>query len=84
MKEMSGTIGKNAASLCAHNRAGHHYFLAAALNPGQARIEFRPTPIAGPDQAQRQLLAQTIVLSKRLVAFRNCVIRLATSWGWSK
>ena len=25
-----------------------HYFLAAALNPGQARIEFRPTPIAGP------------------------------------
>jgi YidC/Oxa1 family membrane protein insertase len=37
-----------------------HYFLAAAVNPGQARIEFRPTPIAGPAQTQRQLLAQGI------------------------
>jgi len=41
-----------------------HYFLAAALNPGQARIEFRPTPIAGPDQTQRQLLAQTITFQQ--------------------
>src|SRR6185503_4237114 len=37
-----------------------HYFLAAALNPGQARVEFKPTPIAGPNQTQRQLLAETI------------------------
>ena len=36
-----------------------HYFMAAALNPGQARIEFRATPIAGPGQSQRQLLAQS-------------------------
>jgi YidC/Oxa1 family membrane protein insertase len=41
-----------------------HYFLAAAVNPGQARIEFKPTPIAGPDQTQRQLLAQTVTLQK--------------------
>jgi YidC/Oxa1 family membrane protein insertase len=41
-----------------------HYFLAAALNPGQARIEFRPAPIAGPDQTQRELLAQTITFEK--------------------
>jgi len=36
-----------------------HYFLAAALNPGQARIEFRRTPLPGPAQSQRQLLAQS-------------------------
>ena len=38
-----------------------HYFLAAALNPGQARIEFRATPIAGPGESQRQLLAQSFM-----------------------
>ena len=42
-----------------------HYFLAAAVNPGQARVEFKPTPIAGPDQTQRQLLAQTHHVSAR-------------------
>lgn len=36
-----------------------HYFIAAALNPGQARVEFRATPVTGPDQSQRQLLAQS-------------------------
>ena len=41
-----------------------HYFLAAALNPGQARVEFRPTPIAGPDETQRMLLSQTITFQK--------------------
>src|SRR5688572_17807725 len=41
-----------------------HYFLAAALNPGQARIEFRPTPLAGPAETQRQLLAQTLTLQQ--------------------
>jgi YidC/Oxa1 family membrane protein insertase len=41
-----------------------HYFLAAAVNPGQARVEFKPTPIAGPDQTQRQLLAETITFEK--------------------
>ena len=34
-----------------------HYFLAAALNPGQARVEFRAVAAAGPGQGQRQLVA---------------------------
>jgi YidC/Oxa1 family membrane protein insertase len=37
-----------------------HYFLAAALNPGQARIEYRAAPLAGAADVQRLLLAQTI------------------------
>jgi YidC/Oxa1 family membrane protein insertase len=37
-----------------------HYFLAAALNAGQARIEFRPAPLAGPADVQRLLLAHAI------------------------
>jgi YidC/Oxa1 family membrane protein insertase len=41
-----------------------HYFLAAAVNPGQARIEFRPTPVVGPDKTERRLLAQTITFQK--------------------
>jgi len=41
-----------------------HYFLAAALNPGPAKIEFRPTPVAGAGQTQRVLLAQTITFQK--------------------
>ena len=36
-----------------------HYFIAAALNPGQARVEFRPIPVAGPGETQRLLLAQS-------------------------
>ena len=35
-----------------------HYFLAAAVNPGQARLEYRPLALPGPQGAQRQLLAQ--------------------------
>ena len=41
-----------------------HYFLAAALNPGQARIEFRRTPLPGPAQSQRQLLAQSFTFAQ--------------------
>jgi YidC/Oxa1 family membrane protein insertase len=37
-----------------------HYFLAAALNPGQARVEYRAAPLAGAADVPRQLLAQTI------------------------
>jgi len=37
-----------------------HYFLAAALNPGQARIEYRPAPLTGPADVQRLLLAHTV------------------------
>jgi YidC/Oxa1 family membrane protein insertase len=41
-----------------------HYFLAAAVNPGQARVEYRPTPVAGADETQRLLLAQTMTFQK--------------------
>jgi YidC/Oxa1 family membrane protein insertase len=34
-----------------------HYFLAAAVDPGNARIEFKPVTLPGPDDTQRQLLA---------------------------
>ena len=39
-----------------------HYFLAAAVNPGQARAEFRTVtlPVAGSTETQRQLLSQTL------------------------
>jgi YidC/Oxa1 family membrane protein insertase len=36
-----------------------HYFLAAAVNPGTVRIEYKPVTLDGPDKTQRQLLAQT-------------------------
>ena len=35
-----------------------HYFIAAALNTGQTRIEFQPTPLAGPDDTQRVFVSQ--------------------------
>ena len=41
-----------------------HYFLAAALNPGQARVEFRRTPLPGPAQSQRQLLAPSFTFAQ--------------------
>jgi YidC/Oxa1 family membrane protein insertase len=34
-----------------------HYFLAAAVDPGNARVEFKPLTLPGPDDTQRQLLA---------------------------
>jgi YidC/Oxa1 family membrane protein insertase len=37
-----------------------HYFLATAVNPGQARLEYRPVTLPGPGEAQRQLLAHAI------------------------
>jgi YidC/Oxa1 family membrane protein insertase len=37
-----------------------HYFLAAVLNPGRARLEFRPTTLPAPAEQQRQFLAETI------------------------
>ena len=36
-----------------------HYFIAVALNPGQAQVEFQPTPIAGPEETQRVLVSQS-------------------------
>ena len=37
-----------------------HYFIATAIDPGQARLEFQPVTLPGPGAAQRQLLAHTI------------------------
>ena len=36
-----------------------HYFMAAAVNPGAVRVEYKPVTLPGPDKTQRQLLAQT-------------------------
>ena len=36
-----------------------HYFIATAVNPGQARLEFRPVLLPGPAETQRQFLAQS-------------------------
>jgi YidC/Oxa1 family membrane protein insertase len=36
-----------------------HYFLAAAVNPGVARLEFKSVTLPGSNQTQRQLLSQT-------------------------
>jgi YidC/Oxa1 family membrane protein insertase len=37
-----------------------HYFIAAAIEPGQARLEYRPVTLTGPGDATRQLLSHTI------------------------
>jgi YidC/Oxa1 family membrane protein insertase len=37
-----------------------HYFLAAAVNPGNARLEYKPLTLPGLDKTERQLLAQSI------------------------
>jgi YidC/Oxa1 family membrane protein insertase len=39
-----------------------HYFLAAVLNPGYARLEYRPLTLSGPDNTQRQLLGESLRL----------------------
>ena len=36
-----------------------HYFIAAALNPGQASLEYRAVTLPGPGETQRQLVAQS-------------------------
>jgi YidC/Oxa1 family membrane protein insertase len=37
-----------------------HYFIAAAIEPGPARLQYQPVTLPGPDAATRQLLAHTI------------------------
>ena len=37
-----------------------HYFMAAVVNPGQARFEYRPLVIPGPANTQRQLISQAV------------------------
>lgn len=36
-----------------------HYFIATAVTPGQARLEYRPVPMPGPGETQRVFLAQS-------------------------
>jgi len=47
-----------------------HYFIAAAINPGQARLEFQPVTLPGPGAAKRQLLAHTIRPAEPLEGLR--------------
>lgn len=47
-----------------------HYFIAAAVDPGQARLEYRPLTLDGPNATKRQLLAQTIRPSKPIENLR--------------
>ncbi|MBI4265495.1 MAG: membrane protein insertase YidC [Acidobacteria bacterium] len=37
-----------------------HYFIATVVNPGQARLEFRPVALPGTGETTRQLVAQTL------------------------
>ncbi len=37
-----------------------HYFIAAAIEPGQGRVEYRPVILAGPGDTKRSLLAHTL------------------------
>ena len=42
-----------------------HYFLAAVVNPGKARLEYKPVTLQGPNKTQRQLLSQSIKVSQQ-------------------
>lgn len=41
-----------------------HYFLAAVVNPGKVRLEYKPVTLPGPNNTQRQLLAPSIRVSQ--------------------
>lgn len=41
-----------------------HYFIAGAINPAQARLEYQPVTLPGPDGTERRLLATSIRLSQ--------------------
>ena len=47
-----------------------HYFIAAAIEPGQGRIEYRPLSLEGPGTAKRQLLAHSITPSQPIENMR--------------
>jgi YidC/Oxa1 family membrane protein insertase len=47
-----------------------HYFIAAAIDPGQGRIEYRPLALDGPGTTKRQLLAQTITPAQPINGLR--------------
>ena len=41
-----------------------HYFIAVAVNPGQARIQYRPVTLPGEGEFQRQFLDQSVRFSE--------------------
>jgi len=41
-----------------------HYFIATAVTPGQARLEFRPVLLPGPGETQRQFVAPSITFAE--------------------
>jgi len=47
-----------------------HYFIATAVNPGQARLEFRPVSLPGPENTERQLVALSITFAQPPQAVR--------------
>jgi YidC/Oxa1 family membrane protein insertase len=47
-----------------------HYFIAAAIDPGQGRIEYRPLALAGPGETTRQLLAHSITPTQPIKGLR--------------
>jgi YidC/Oxa1 family membrane protein insertase len=36
------------------------YFMAAVVNPGQSRVEYRPVVVPGPENTQRQFISQAV------------------------
>ena len=47
-----------------------HYFIAAAIDPGQGRIEYQPLTLAGPGTTKRQLLSHTITPAQPIKGMR--------------
>lgn len=47
-----------------------HYFIAAAIDPGQSRIEYQPLSLAGPGERNRQLIAQSITPAQAIQGIR--------------
>jgi YidC/Oxa1 family membrane protein insertase len=47
-----------------------HYFMAAVINPGQVRLEYRPLVVEGPAAARRQLVSSAIRFPKGPIAAR--------------
>ena len=47
-----------------------HYFIAASIDPGQGRIEYRPLPLAGPGETTRQLLSYSLTPAQPIKGLR--------------
>jgi YidC/Oxa1 family membrane protein insertase len=47
-----------------------HYFIAAAIDPGQSRIQYQPLTLAGPGETKRQLLAHSLTPTRPIQNLR--------------